>query len=194
MNKPIIGVTGTFASGKDTVAEVLEQEYKVLHVSTGDIVREKSMERHGSIERNPYLQETATYFRKEHGGDYFVREAYKRFLEVSDAYHGVVITGIRSLGEARAIHDLGGVLVQVNAPIEIRYQRMIARQRDEETKMTLDEFKASEANERTGGDDDASFNIDKLAEVADVRVENAGTFEEFKEKIYELAAQQGIAR
>lgn len=194
MSKPIIGVTGTFASGKDTVADVLEQEYKVFHVSTSDIVREKSMERHGSIERNPYLQETATYFRKEYGGDYFAREAYKRFLEVEDKYHGVVITGIRSLGEVRAIHDLGGILVQVTAPIEIRYERMIARQRDEETKMTLDEFKASEANERTGGDDDASFNIDKVAEMADVVIENVGTLDEFKEKIYELATKQGIAR
>lgn len=194
MSKPIIGVTGTFASGKDTVAEVLEQEYNVLHVSTGDIVREKSMERHGSIERNPYLQETATYFRKEYGGDYFVREAYKRFLEVEDKYHAVVITGIRSLGEARAIHDLGGVLVQVIAPIEVRYERMVSRQRDQETKMTLEEFKASEANERTGGDDDASFNIDKIAEMADVTIENAGSFEEFKENIYKLAAEQGIAR
>lgn len=194
MKKPILGVTGTFASGKDTVAEILEQDYKVMHVSTGDIVREKSMERHGSIERNPYLQETATYFRKEFGGDYFVREAYKRFLEVEDRYHAVAITGIRSLGEARAIHDLGGILVQVTAPIEVRYERMISRQRDEETKMTLDEFKASEANERTGGDDDASFNIDKIAEMADVVIENAGTYDDFKEKIYNLAAEQGIAR
>lgn len=183
-----------FASGKDTVADVLEQEYQVLHVSTSDIVREKSMERHGSIERNPYLQETATYFRKEFGGDYFAREAYKRFLEVEDTYHGVVITGLRSLGEVRAIHDLGGILVRVEAPIEVRYERMIGRQRDQETQMTLEEFKASEANERTGGDDDASFNIDKIAELADVTIENTGTLEEFKGKIRELAAQQGIAK
>lgn len=194
MKKPIIGVTGTFASGKDTVAEVLEQEYRVMHVSTGDIVREKSMERHGSIERNPYLQETATYFRKEFGGDYFVRESYKRFLEVEDKYHALVITGVRSLGEARAIHDLGGVLVQVTAPIEIRYERMISRQRDNETAMTLEQFRASEANERTGGDDDTSFNIDKLAELADVTIENAGSFDEFKAKIYDFAAKQGIAK
>lgn len=194
MKKPILGVTGTFASGKDTVAQVLQNEYKVLHVSTGDIVREKSMERHGSIERNPYLQETATYFRKEHGGDYFVREAYKRFLEVEDKYHGVVISGIRSLGEARAIHDLGGILVQVDAPIEIRYQRMIGRQRDQETSMTLDEFQASEAKERIGGDDDASFNIDNIASIADIKLQNAGSLEEFKQNVYDLAAEVGLTK
>ncbi len=194
MSKPIIGVTGTFGSGKDTVADILEEEYNVLHVSTSDIVREKSMERHGSIERDPYLKETATYFRKEFGGDYFAREAYKRFEEQADRYAGAVITGIRSLGEAKVIKELGGVLVQVDAPIEVRYERMVARKRDEETKTTLDEFKASEANERTGSDDDASFNIDKIGEMADVRIENAGTLDEFKEKIYALAAEQGIVK
>ena len=183
-----------FASGKDNLADVIEQEYKVLHVSTSDIVREKSMERHGSIERNPYLQETATYFRKEFGGDYFAREAYKRFLEAEDKYHGVVITGLRSLGEVRAIHDLGGILVRVDAPIEMRYERMVGRQRDEETKMSLEEFKASEANEHSGGDDDASFNIDKIAELADVTFVNDGTLEEFKEKIRNFASHQGIAK
>jgi len=194
MSKLIIGVNGMFASGKDTVADVLELEYQVLHVSTSDIVREKSMERHGSIERNPYLQETATYFRKEYGGDYFAREAYKRFLEVEDKYHGVVITGLRSLGEVRAIHDLGGILVRVDAPIEVRYERMIGRKRDQETQMTLDEFKASEANERAGGDEDASFNIDKIAELADVTVENVGTLDEFKQKVRDFAAEQRIAK
>lgn len=194
MSKPIIGVTGTFASGKDTVAEILEQEYQVMHVSTGDIVREKSMERHNSVERNPYVQETATHYRKTYGGDYFAREAYKRYLAAEADYHGVVITGIRSLGEARAIHELGGILVQVDAPIEVRHKRMISRQRDKETQMTLDEFRASEAKERTGGDDDASFNIDKLGEMADIKIMNDGTLDEFKQKVYDLAAKQGIAR
>lgn len=187
MKQLIIGVTGTFGSGKDTVASVLEKDYNLLHVSTSDIVREKSMERHGSIERNPYLQETATYYRKEFGGDYFARQAYKRYQDQAERYNGVVITGIRSLGEARAIHDLGGIMVQVDAPIEVRYGRMVDRQRDAESQMTLDEFKASEAKERTGGDDDASFNIDKLAEMADVKIDNSGTYEQFVAKIHLLA-------
>ena len=194
MSKPIIGVTGTFGSGKDTVADILESEFNALHVSTSDIVREKSMERHNSIERNPFLQETATYYRKQFGGDYFAREAYKRFEAVADQYSAAVITGIRSLGEARALHELGGVLVQVDAPIEVRYERMVGRQRDQETQMSLDEFKSSEANERSGGDDDASFNIDKLGEMADIKIMNDGTLEEFKEKVRQLAAQQGIAK
>ena len=194
MSKPIIGVTGTFGSGKDTVADILEQDYNALHVSTSDIVREKSMERHGSIERNPYLQETATYYRKEFGGDYFAREAYKRFEKEADQYSAGVITGIRSLGEARAIHELGGILVQVDAPIEIRYERMVSRKRDQETQMTLEEFKASEAKERTGSDDDASFNIDKIGEMADIKIMNDGTLEQFKEKVHKLAKEQGIAQ
>jgi len=194
MNKPIIGVTGTFGSGKDTVADILEKEFNIMHQNTSDVVREKSMERHGSIERDPYLKETATYYRKEFGGDYFVRECYKRYREAEDRYAGVVITGIRSLGEARALNELGGVLVQVDAPIEIRYERMVKRQRGEEGKLTLEGFRESEAKERTGGDDDTSFNIDKIGEMADIKIDNSGTYEEFVTKVHALAKELGISK
>ena len=194
MKKPILGVTGTFASGKDTVAEILESDYNIYHVSTGDIVREKAMELYGNKERET-LHKTATEFRQNEGGDYFVREGYRRYEAVQDQYSGIVFTGVRSLGEGRAVLALGGDLVFVNAPVEVRYERMASRQRDTETRKTMEEFLEFEKKERGGdSDDEWAFNIDKLGEMAKYQIDNSGTFEAFVENVNKLAAEVGLTK
>lgn len=189
MSKPILGVCGTFASGKDTVAEILEEKHNYYHVSTGDIVREKAMEHYGNKERET-LFKTATEYRQAEGGGYFIQEGYRRYKAVEDQYNGLVFTGVRSLGEGRAVLELGGVLVFVDAPVEVRYERMMSRQRDNETKKTLEEFREFEKLERdSGSDDEWAFNIDRLGTMSDYTIDNSGTYEEFIQKIDEVISQ-----
>jgi len=180
-NLSIIGVAGTFGSGKDTLAEYLLEQKNYFHVSTGDLVREESEKRHNSTERNPYLQETATYLRRTFGGDILIKKGLERFeqLQQSKTYHGVVFTGLRSLGEAKGIKQAGGQLIFVDAPVEIRYKRMQDRKRDNEINMSLEGFKASEANEQTQSDDDAEFNIYRIKDEADDTIMNDDTLETF---------------
>lgn len=192
MKKPILGVCGTFASGKDTVAEILERDHNVYHVSTGDLVREKSMELYGNIERET-LHMVATNLRQKEGGDYFIREGYRRYEAKAKEYSGVVFSGVRSLGEGRAILELGGDLVFVDAPVEIRYERMASRQRDKETRKTLEEFLEFEKKERGGDtDDEWAFNIDKLGTMAKYQVDNSGSYEDFVTSVHRLAQQAGF--
>ncbi len=168
----IVGIAGTFGSGKDTVADYLVEKENYFHISTGDLVREESVKRHGSIERNPYLQETATYLRRTYGGDIMIRRGLEKFAAQAGKYSGVVFTGIRSLGEARGIKKQGGTLAYVDAPIEIRYERVQKRLRDNEAHVTIEQFKQNELNEQTKSDDEAEFNIYKIKTVADVVIEN----------------------
>lgn len=177
MNKEtnIIGLAGTFASGKDTLAHYLVQHYNYLHVSTSDMVRQEALKERGSIER-PVLHEVADNLRHTHGAGVMVDLAIKLFeakLAEREDYKGLVVSGLRSLGEAKAIKAAGGTLVFTDAPIEIRYQRMVSRQRDAETKLTLDEFKAQEAKELEAVEDsDEAFNILGIRDMADVRLTN----------------------
>lgn len=192
MSKPILGVCGTFASGKDTVAEILERDHNVYHVSTGDLVREISMELYGNKERET-LHKVATDFRQNEGGDYFIREGYRRYEKVEDQYSGVVFSGVRSLGEGRAVSELGGDMVFVDAPVEMRYERMAGRQRDDETRKTLEEFLEFEKKERGGEtDDEWAFNIDKLGANSKYKIINDGTYDEFVTKVHELAKEVGL--
>lgn len=171
----LIGIAGSFASGKDTVAHALEADYGFGHVSTGDMVREAAQRERGSIER-PVLFEVANEHRHREGAGVFVTHALQK-------PRPLVVTGIRSLGEAKALKAEGGRLLFIDAPAAIRYERMQARHRDLETELSLEEFEANEAKEWHAGDDDADFNLRDIKAMADVVIDNVLPLNEFIAKV-----------
>ncbi len=174
----IVGISGSFSSGKDTLAKHLEEKYGFMTVSTADIVREVAQEQKGSIER-PVLHVVADELRHKYGGGILVERALDRYHNSIRTYAGASITGIRSLGEAKAIKEQGGTVIFVDAPIEIRYARMQARQRDDEVKISLEEFRQREAEELSTGASDADFNLAEIEKIADLVIHNMTTPEEF---------------
>ena len=176
MNNQLIGISGPFASGNDTVAEFLVKDFGFTHVSTSNMVRRAALAKYGSIER-PILAKTATELRYENGAGALVTEALKESRPL-------VITGIRSLGEAKALKAAGGTLLFVDAPLEVRYKRVQSRSRDNETFLTLDEFKANEEKELYAGPNDEDFNIRAIGAMADVTVQNVLPLDEYIELVY----------
>lgn len=177
MNSPqLIGISGTFASGKDTVAEFLVKDFGFTHVSTGDMVRNIALEKYGSIER-PILHQTAKELRYESGAGALVIEALKQDRPL-------VITGIRTLGEAKALKAAGGTLLFVDAPVAMRYERVMSRSRDNEAALTLEEFQANEEKELYGGPNDEDFNIRGIGEMADISVQNTLPLEQYVALVY----------
>lgn len=180
----LIGIAGSFASGKDTVAHALEADHGFTHVSTGDMVRAAAMKERGSVER-PILREVADAHRHRDGAGVFVEHALEH-------PHPLVVTGIRSLGEAKAIKAAGGILLFIDAPAEIRYERMKARHRDAEVELTLEQFEENEAKEWYAGDDDADFNLRDIKAMADVTMDQVMEIHEFTAEVERrlgLAAQ-----
>lgn len=176
-NKPrLIGIAGSFASGKDTIAHRLVEDFDFTHVSTSDIVREIALKERDSIER-PVLFEVAERHRKHDGAGVFVRHALQK-------PRPLVITGMRSLGEAKELKQHGGVLVFVDAPVEVRYERMRSRLRDAETGLSLEQFKANEKKEWHAGDSDADFNLGGIKAMADVTIENTLPVDDFITIVY----------
>lgn len=167
----LIGIAGSFASGKDTIAHALVADYGFTHVSTGDMVRAAAERERGSIER-PVLFEVANEHRHRDGAGVFVEHALQQ-------PRPLVITGIRSLGEAKALKAAGGTMLFIDAPAEIRYERMKARHRDAETELTLEQFEANEAKEWHAGETDADFNLRDIKAMADVVMDNVVPIEEF---------------
>lgn len=164
-NKPrLIGIAGSFASGKDTIAHHLVEDFGFSHVSTSDMVREVALKERGSIER-PVLYEVATEHRRREGAGVFVKYALNKPLPL-------VVTGMRSMGEAKAIKAAGGVMLFVDAPAELRYERMKSRLRDREAFLSLDEFIINEQKEWHTGDGDADFNLRDIKATADIVIEN----------------------
>lgn len=168
----IIGLSGTFASGKDTLAHHLVQKHNFLHVSTGDMVRAVAEAKYGNIER-PTLVKTANELRETRGPGVLAELAIERYNELKDQYAGVVISGVRSLGEANIIQAKAGIIVFVDSPIEIRYQRIKNRHRSNEQLLTFEQFKASEELESTNPDHNPAVqDIPGVRQLADIVVFN----------------------
>ena len=172
----LIGIAGSFASGKDTIAHRLVEDFGFTHVSTGDMVREIALRERDSIER-PVLHEVADQHRKRDGAGVFVRHALQK-------PHPLVITGIRSLGEAKELKNHGGVLLFVDAPSEVRYERMRSRNRDAEVGLTLEQFQANEAQEWHQGETDADFNLRDIKAMADITIDNTLPVDQFVAIVY----------
>lgn len=172
----IIGLAGTFASGKDTLADWIEQ-HGFYHVSTSDMVREGCKEKYGSTDRK-HLYEYANETRSKDGAGIFV----KRAIEESKGKDKVVITGIRSIGEVEELHAEGGRLIFVDAPIELRYERAFSRGRDEEVE-SFEKFKASEEKElHRPIHNKTEQNIGAIKDLADTILINDSDLETFFEK------------
>jgi dephospho-CoA kinase len=173
---PIFGLAGSLASGKDTIAHFLVDKHGYYHVSTGDVVREIAQEKYGSIER-PVLYKTANELRREHGSGALAKVALERFFKLpKDSAAGLVVSGLRSVGEAEALQAEGAHIIFVDAPIEVRYERMKNRARDNETLVSLDEFKQREADENGGVD--PAFSIIDIKALADTVLLNEKTSED----------------
>lgn len=166
----IIGLAGTPASGKDTLARYLVERCNYLHISTGDMLRAETQRRYGSIER-PILHKHGEELRRQQGAGVLVEKALEQYRQ-QPQYQGVVITGLRSLGEAKTVIAAHGIVVFVDAPTAVRYERMRARHRDQEAMLSLDDFKAQEALEWHTGPGDADFNLQDIKALAAIRIEN----------------------
>ena len=170
----LIGISGTFGSGKDSLSQYLADNFGFTHVSTSDLVREVAMRERGSVER-PVLREVAEESRQKFGGGYFVEQGLTR-------PRPLVISGIRSLGEMNTLKQAGGMMIFVDAPLELRFSRVASRNRDDETTISLAEFEKREALELYSGPLDTDFNIRAIGEQADIKLDNSGTKEEFLQK------------
>jgi dephospho-CoA kinase len=178
----IVGVTGFFAAGKDTVAEIL-QERGFRHVSLSDIIREEIRSR-GEELTVPHLTTVGNELRAKHGPQVLAERALALLPDEGDA----VITSIRHGAEVEALRRRPDFrMVFVDAPIRMRYARSRARARGGDP-VSFFEFQSAERAQMESGDPN-SQQLAKCRELADVVIINDGTPEELKEKVARAIAQ-----
>lgn len=179
----IIGVAGTFGSGKDTVARLIESQ-GFEHFSTADILRAETRKMGRTIERES-LRQTGNELRAKFGSSFLAEKALKMATQ-----NNVLISGIRSRGEIDFIKDhTESFLIFVDAPIEIRYERVSDRGRNLEDKTGFEEFKQSEAKELQGNSH--SQDISYCRDMADFVIQNDGSIDQLKDKIEEILTKIG---
>jgi dephospho-CoA kinase len=176
----VIGTVGLPGSGKGEAAEVA-RERGVPVVTMGDVIRRECRDRgldpaehHGAIART---------LREERGPAAVAERSLPMIRDALQDSDMVLVDGLRSGVEADAFEEAFGdefVLVAVEAPFEVRADRLADRGRDA---TDADRERLRERDERELG-----FGMGDAIERADVRVDNTESLESFRRKIRRLLA------
>ncbi len=171
----VIGVVGHPASGKDSAAEYLETK-GFVHFSSGDFIR-ADMRREGIPLDRTSMKAFSAKMRALHGNEYPVGEIVKKVAR------DTAVSGLRNRAEVLAFRGAFGdrfVLLAVQAPVEARYARILARKRAGD-EITLERFREEENQERLQYS--GTHEVDAVIADADATIENNGTKEEFFAKL-----------
>lgn len=180
LKSQIIGLGGTNGSGKDTVGQILADKHGYLFISVTDLLRAEATRRGQPVERE-ILREISAQWRRELGLGVLVDKAVAEYEITKDRYKGVVMASLRNPGEADRVHEMGGVVVWIDADPQTRYDRIqvnkAARGRAEEDNKTFEQFLAEEEEEMYTpvGGDAANLNSAGVKAVADIFIENNGS-------------------
>jgi cytidylate kinase len=189
LNLQIIGISGTNGSGKDAAGLTLADRHSYLFVSVTDLLRAELNRRNLPVDR-VHLRELSAEWRREYGLAVLVDRALEEFNRLKGQYVGLAIASLRNPAEADRIHELGGVVLWIDADAHTRYERIQnnaeARARAGEDAKSFEEFLAEEQAEMQSVGDAATLNMTEVKKRSDVILNNDQTnLQEFQDFITE---------
>jgi dCMP deaminase len=174
----IIGVTGMFSSGKDTLAEYLQKKGFVHH-SLSDEIRGEAHRRKINVTRDTLIK-LGNELREKNGAS-VLAEWVKLRLQAGQNY---VITSIRNPEEVRFLEkESDFVLVAVVAPIKKRVEWIKARNREDDPK-TLQELERKEKMEKSSNP--AKQQLHTVGKMATIVIKNDGSVDDLFSKTDQL--------
>ncbi len=169
-----IAFVGPSAVGKDAVSDHIAKKFNLVHISSGDIVREYVTKNNlGGLDR-ANLRMVGNTMRAKKGGDILVKIALEKIKD------NFVLSGLRAIDEIETFKKLGGKVIAITAPVEKRYEFAKARGRIDD-KVSLEDFEKTEGIEYANKDKN-NLNVGKVISMADIEIVNDGTLEKLFKK------------
>jgi len=169
-----IAFTGMPGAGK-TEAVKVAKEMGIKVVSMGDEVRNEARKR-GLELNDENVGKIADEMRKKYGMDIWA----KKCIEKLSSEKIIVIDGIRNIEEVETFRKRikNFILVAIHASPKTRYERLMKREREDDSK-NVEELKEREKRE-------LSWGLGDVIAMADIVLINEGDLEEFREKVREI--------
>lgn len=178
----IIGLTGRIASGKGEIAEFLKEK-GFDYYTISKKVREVAGKVNIPIKRES-LQDFANLIRKYEGAGAWVRRIIAENVKDIEK-RDYVIDGIRNPGEIEELKKTGNfILISIDAPFEIRYERVLKRNKDSDPKEKEEFIKIDERD--FGEENPEGQQVGKCMAMADFQIINNSTLEELNRQIEEF--------
>jgi dephospho-CoA kinase len=175
----VIGIVGLPGSGKSEAAAVA-REAGIPVVTMGDVIREACRER--GLDPAEHHGRVAHALREENGSGAIAERSLPLIERAREDSSTVLVDGIRSGVEVERFEEAFGetfTLVAIEAPFELRAERVDSRGRDAEGGESL---RARDERER-------GFGMDAAIERADRRIANTDSLASFHERIRTLLAE-----
>lgn len=164
----IIGLAGTNGAGKDSVGAIIAKEYNYMFISCTDILREELAKRNIPAERAKMRQLSAEW-RKKYGLGVLIDKSKTVFELENKGEKGFIVSSLRNVGEVDEVHDLGGIVLWIDADPQFRFNRLQAnkksrgKKRDIDDDVTFREFLAAEEAEMYSKDKKDNTLLDMAA-------------------------------
>ena len=178
----VIGAIGYIGAGKDTVLDVIANEFNFRKISIGDIARGIAQKRGWSRSRENLHQISVEFFEK-FGKDYFIRKIIEAIEE--NGMKRVVVSGIRTFTDIKTLKEYFGnqfILLFVDASQETRFRRLAARNEDRDSKRFEDFLKQEK-------EEDLNFGISEAILHADYVIKNEGDIDELRKNVVGLMSK-----
>ncbi len=172
----LIGLTGTNGAGKGEVAAYFAKK-GYPYFSLSDLIREE-LEKVGKKESRNNLIQTGNQLREKYGPDILA----KRIMNIITGK--AIIDSIRNPKEIEYLKKQEKfILLAIDAPPELRYERVKKRGR-EESASTLQEFIKKEAEEMTNRE--KAQQLQGCMKMADFFINNDSSLEDLNKKLERL--------
>lgn len=147
----LIGLTGTLGAGKGTVAEYFIQK-EFHYTSCSDYLR-KELKKRGVPENVDNLKQLGDTLRKQHGPGFIAQELLKSISG------NTIVDSLRNPGEIETLRQHSNfILIAVDAPIEIRYERIKQRKRAGDN-VSFETFQEQEKKQLTGNASETQLGV-----------------------------------
>lgn len=178
----IIGLTGSLAAGKGVVSDFMKKQ-GFVYLSLSDELREIMKEKKIELTRKN-LQDFGNQMREEKGAGVLASLVADKIQ--NQKYAKAVVDGIRNPAEIAELRKLDNYfLISVDAPEEIRFKRLIARNRESDPK-TLEDFLKVDARDKGIGEKETGQGVGRCMAQADFTLINDKGIEEINKKVEDL--------
>lgn len=179
----VIGIVGLPGSGKSEAAAVA-RELGVPVVAMGDVIRQACRDR--GLDPAEHHGHVARALREENGQGAIAERSLPFIESALDDSSTVLVDGIRSGVEVErfeAAFENSFTLVAIEAPFEMRAERVDARGRDTPVAEGGESLRARDERE-------LGFGMDTVIERADVTIENTDSLDAFHDRIHTLLTEE----
>lgn len=176
----IIGIAGTIGAGKGTVVEYLKSK-GFAHFSSSDVLRRILTERgqeHSRLNMSNLANELMSAYS---GGVLHFSNEYA----IADGEANYILEALHRVSEGEYIKKIDGVILGIDADVEVRYERAIARKEGLKDEVTFEQF-LQDSEREDEGKTGSGPNIKAVIKMADYTIMNNGTIDELHKALDEF--------